>query len=179
MSCPSLETLAAWCLAELPEADADSFEQHYFSCDGCLEQAERMQRVIEQLRASLPPVLTTARRTALETSTPALRSVSVAAGQRASLRLGADAPVAIWCMQAPLERVQRVDFEARNPDGSLLMALPDVPFDAARGEVVLACQLHYRGLQGSLEMHVSLIATGPTGRRPLGEYILDHDFESL
>jgi hypothetical protein len=85
----------------------------------------------------------------------------------------------IWVMQAPLAEVTQVDFEARNPDGELLFALNDVPFDRSRGEVVLACQLHYRALPMSSEMHVRLTATSPSGSQELGRYILDHQFDSL
>jgi anti-sigma factor RsiW len=177
-SCPNLETVAAWCLGELPEPAAEGFEEHYFACERCLEQAERMLRLVAQLRVSLPPVLTAERRRALEAARPALPAVRVQPGERAWLRMSKDAPVGLWLMQAGLQGVTRVDFEARTPEGELMFALRDVPFDAARGEVALACQLHYRALSMPTEMHAVLTADGPGGQRPLGRYILDHEFES-
>lgn len=182
MSCteqapPTLETIAAWCLGELDAASAERFEEHYFGCDSCFERARRMQNLIEQLRASLPPVLTADRRRALEGSQP-VRAVRVAAGARATLHMSPTAPLGLWVMQAPLEQVTRVDFEARSREGSLMFALSDVPFDAQRGEVVLACQLHYRVVLGrDQEMHVRLTGTSPSGRHALADYILDHRFD--
>lgn len=179
MSCPSLERVAEWCLGELPEAIAESFEAHYFSCERCFEQAARLQAAIEQLRASLPPVLTPARRQALESREPRLQAVRVTAGEKATLHLSGEQRLGIWVMQAPLGGATQVDFEARDPDGGLLFALSDVPFDPGRGEVVLACQVHYRALPLSPEMHVRLTATGPSGSQELGLYILDHRLDSL
>lgn len=179
MSCPELLSVAAWCLAELPEAASEGFEEHFFSCEVCAGRTARLFRLLEQLRASVPPVLTPARRRALEAALPALQAVRVRAGERATLRMSARAPVGIWLLQARLEHVTQVNLEARGPDGALLFALSDVPFDASRGEVALACQFHYRALQGSPEMLAQLTADGPSGPCSLGEYTLDHHFEAL
>ncbi|HVZ32532.1 MAG TPA: hypothetical protein VG963_08900 [Polyangiaceae bacterium] len=172
----TLEAIAAWCLGELDAPAAERFEEHCFRCDSCFERARRMQNLIEQLRASLPPILTAARRRALEGSRP-VRAVRVAAGARATLHMSASAPLGVWVMHAPLTEVTRVDFEARSRQGSLLFALDDVPFDGQRGEVVLACQLHYRALGLDQEMHVRLTGTTPSGRHAIGDYILDHRFD--
>jgi anti-sigma factor RsiW len=172
----TLETIAAWCLGELDAPAAERFEEHYFSCASCFERARRMQDLVEQLRASLPPILTADRRRALEGSQP-VRAVRVAAGGRASLHMSASAPLGIWVMQAPLAEVTRVDFEARTAQGALMFALGDVPFDVQRGEVVLACQLHYRALGLDQEMHVRLTGTSSSGRHAIADYILDHRFD--
>jgi hypothetical protein len=64
------------------------------------------------------------------------------------------------------------------PEGETLLAFSDVPFDAERGEVVLACQLHYRGI-GPNEIVVKMTAVEPTGSRLLGEYRLNHSFTDV
>jgi hypothetical protein len=179
MSCLTLDALAEWALGEQTEADEEALEEHYFGCDACFARAQHMQRFVAQLRASLPPILTAERRQGLEARHPQLTRVHVQPGERATIRLGPAADVGFWVMHAPLQGVTRVDFEARSADGGLVFALSDVPFDRARGEVVLACQTHYRGLPGGSELRVQLVADEPTGSRPLGEYVLDHQFESL
>jgi len=178
VTCPDLETIAAYALDELGEEAQAAFEEHYFGCDTCLAQAERMQRLVQELEATLPSVLTTARRRRLETTLPRPRAVDVQPGGRATLRLGKDAPVAFWVMHAPLSGAERVDFEARDDQGTTLFTLKDVPFDRERGEVVLACQVHFRMLPGIEKMRASLVATDATGSRTVGEYRLDHQFES-
>jgi hypothetical protein len=176
MTCAALETVAAWVLRELAVADSEAFEEHLFACEACTGNARRMQHLIELLSASLPPVLTLARRQALGARHAPLPAVDVEPGQRRRLAIGGSQPVGIWIMHAALAGATRVDLEAR-AEGRLLFALADVPFDAARGEVVLACQTHYSALPRVLE--VRLEATGPDGERPVSEYILDHEFETL
>ncbi|HEX5098159.1 MAG TPA: hypothetical protein VFV94_01605 [Polyangiaceae bacterium] len=178
MTCPNLETIAAWTLDELEEEASTAFEEHYFGCDACALQVERMRRLVSELEATVPSVLTRARKERLEATQPRLTSVAVRPGETATIRLGGDTPLGFWVMHAPLSGVRRVDFEARDANGARLFAIADVPFDAERGEVVLACQVHYRNLPGVESMHVSLTATDEHGTRPVGEYVLDHRFES-
>ena len=178
MSCPNLETIAAYTLDELGDDDLKAFEEHYFGCDECLAQAERMRRLVQDLEATLPSFLTTARRRRLEATLPRPRAVDVQPGGRATIHLGADDPVAFWVMHAPLADAERVDFEARDDGGATLFTLHDVPFDRQRGEVVLACQVHFRTLPGIEKMQARLVVTDAQGSRTVGEYRLDHRFES-
>jgi len=178
VSCPNLETVAAWTLDELAPDAAEAFEEHYFGCDACLAQASEMRRLITELGAALPPILTGERRRALAASHPGHSVVDVHPGETAALTLGTAAPVGLWVMHAPLAGVERVDVDARDPSGAALFSLKDVPFDATRGEVVLACQLHYRGLTGSGRVQVTLTATDVRGAVAESAYVLEHFFES-
>ena len=144
MSCAALDQVAAYCLGELPEAEGERLEAHYFECDTCFGWVQAMQRFLAQLAVAVPTVLTAERRRGLEARHPRLPAVGVLPGGRARIRLGGDAPVGLWVMHAPLAGVTQVDVEARTADGGLVFAVTDVPFDAQRGEVVLACQEHYR-----------------------------------
>lgn len=179
MSCPPLETIAAYLLDELEPTDAERLEQHYFECDACLRQARNMHRLVTELGASLPPILTNARRRALEAAHPGLTRVAVNPGETATLHLSEAASYGFWIMRAPLDGVRRVDLEARDAEDRPIFTLCDVPFDADKGEVTLACQFHYRALPGGTTLHVRLTATGAAGVRPAFEYTLDHRFESL
>lgn len=178
MTCAALESIAAWVLGELPAAESEQFEEHFFGCDACASNARRMEQLVAQLSAALPPVLTPERRQALAARHPRMPAIDVEPGRRATIHLGGAQPVGVWVMHAPLGAVTRVDLEAR-AGGALLFVLADVPFDAARGEVVLACQAHYSALADDTELRVRLTATGPGGERPVGEYILAHEFENL
>lgn len=178
MTCPALETVVAWALDELPQSAAELFEEHYFGCDRCLGRAEQVHRLVAELDASLPPLLTRERRQKLDAAEPRLLAVKVRPGERATLRLGGPSQFGIWVMQAPVEHATRVDFEARDAQGELIFAHQDVPFDAARNEVVLACQVHYRALPVTPNFHVRLSATDGAGNAHVSEYFLDHEFES-
>ncbi len=181
MSCPPLETVAAWTLGELDEAASAAFEEHYFACDRCFQRAENMRRVHDKLERALPALLNRSRRERLEQAVPELVTVRVAPGGQAQITLGEKRPFGLWVMQAPLVGAERVDVEVTFADGSPLFSVMDVPFDTERGEVVLACQTHYRHLHppGSMDLHVRLSKVSAQGAEPLGEYILEHVFESL
>jgi hypothetical protein len=181
MSCPSLEAAAAWVLGDTEAVDPSStegFEEHYFGCDVCLARVERIQRLVDMLHASLPTLLTAERRRDLAARHPGMPAIGVEPGGRATMRLGPDARVGIWLLRAPLARARRVTFEARNALGAKVLELSDAPFDAARGEVVLACQVHFRVMPAPQELHVRLTIDEPGGKRPVAEYVLDHQFES-
>jgi hypothetical protein len=176
-----LETAAAWLLGELSETEAEAFEQHYFVCDTCFARVQRLERTVAVLSASLPMTLTPARRDAL-VARGTVSVVEVEPGQRASLRLSHAAPSGLWVMHFAEPSVTRVDLEARRASGQVLMGLPDVAFDAEEGRVYMPCQIHYQARFGPQEttLVVSLSAVDASGgSRKLGEYFLDHEFESL
>lgn len=179
MTCPTLEITAAWALDELTEAETAAFEAHFFGCAGCFGQAKRLHQLLGDFRSVLPPFLTTERHQRLAASRSSLPAVHVAPGEQATIRLGGRAPVGIWVMHAVLTDVERVDFEARSADGALLFAVPDVPFDRERGEVLLACQIHYRALPMGPNLFGKLSARQGAETRVLGEYVLNHIFDSL
>lgn len=179
MSCPSLETVVAWALDELGRHDAERFEEHYFGCDRCFERAEHVHRLVAELDAALPPLLTPERRRGLEGKHAAIPSVRLEPGEKGRLRMGAPTGLGMWVMHAPVHDAACVDLEARALDGQLLFTFKDVPFDAEREEVVLACQVHYRALATPTIFRVSVHAKNRAGAERVSEYTLDHEFEAL
>jgi len=178
VTCPSLSTAAAWALGELEPADEQAFEEHYFACAACEARVVQIQRVLRTLHESLPPVLTIQRRRALEGRHTTIQNVPVKPGGRGVIHLGPSAPIGLWVMSADLRDASRVDFEGMSSDGEVFLSIADVPFDRERGEVVLACQEHYRNLPGPTEMHVRLTSTSADGTKRATDYVLDHRFES-
>lgn len=181
MTCPNLETAAAWVLGELPEAEAERFEEHYFGCDSCFQRAMALEHARKQLATSLPPLLSVERHQALAAQRP-LEVVHVEAGATGVIKLDSATVFGIWILHAPLEEVKRVDVEVRPEEGDFLFEFNDVPFDRERGQVLLACQLHYRTVPGGPRLNVRITgatdAAGREGGRELARYILDHEFES-
>ncbi len=140
----------------------------------------RIQQLLQQLRAMVPPLLTPERRRRLERELPphALAIVSVSPGERATISLGPGREIGFWVMRADVQGVNRVDCELMALDGAPVASFADVPFDGERGEVVLGCQLHYQGL-GPDELLVRVTAVDSAGRRPIAEYRLNHSFTAV
>lgn len=177
MSHPTLEAIAAWVEGLEEPNESEALELHLLECGDCTAQAERMQQLVASLRSALPPILTEARHGALLAKHQALPATHVQPGQTGVLQLSSADAVGVWVMHCDLTGVTRVDFEARGELGQVLLVLNDVPFDAVRGQVLLACQLHYRAVPDSQQMRATLRSAGPAPRE-LGEYILDHQFET-
>lgn len=178
MNCPSLEKLAAWFLEAADDADTGGVEEHIFSCDRCAGRAERMETLVERLRTRLPPILTPERRRSLEQTAPELPTSPVSPGTSAILEFRKGTDIGFWILQCDLSGIERVDCALLAEDGATLMSLPDVPFDAERQEVVLACHVHYRAL-GPADMVARLTAIDGAGQSRTAEYRLLHRFSDL
>ena len=85
------------------------------------------------------------------------RDRMLAAGKRISLTEvpeGVDTParfapeldLLVFALKADLSNVDRVRVDIVSPDGSKRFIEEDVPFDRARGEVLVACQRHFEGM---------------------------------
>jgi hypothetical protein len=177
MNCPDLETLGAYCLGELADADGASFEEHYFACDRCTGRLARMQAFVGQLETMLPHILTPERRKRLEASGQPLAVTRLAPGGHGTIRFGGPTALGFWILRAPLSTAERVDFELREAGGAPVLALRDVPFDREQGEVVLACQSAYRELGVPTALRARISSVEASGRSAVSEYVLDHLFD--
>ena len=179
MTCPSLETVAAWLLGDLTDEEGSAFEEHYFGCEACFDRAERMQGLILKLETALAPILTANRLATLETRRGSLPTVHVQPGESGTVRLGGTHSLAVWALHCELAGVTRVDFEAQRETGEALFTFRDVPFDAERGQVLLPCHVHYyRVPSAPPRFFARLNARDSSGSRPLGEYLLNHELEN-
>jgi hypothetical protein len=172
-SCPSLDWVAAWALGELAEADSEAFEEHYFGCEQCSARARRMHETIDLVSRGLPIALTPARRSRAERDSR-LVTVRVDPGQHAVMNVGSEHPYGIWVLRAPVAGARKVDVDARSTSGAPIFSVADAPFDEQRGEVVLLCSSHYRGIDSQL--HTRVTATDASGAQTVTEYVLDHNF---
>jgi hypothetical protein len=172
-SCPSLDWVAAWALGEVAEADGEAFEEHYIGCERCSARARRMHETVDLVGRGLPIALTPARRSRAERD-PRLVTVRVDPGQHGVMNVGSEHPYGIWVLRAPVAGARRVDLEGRSASGAPIFSVADVPYDEQRGEVVLLCSTHYRGIDS--QMHTRVTATDASGAQTVTEYVLDHNF---
>lgn len=175
MTCPRLETVAAWSLGDLSEAENDAFEAHWFSCERCAARSEKMLALTRFLGQLTAFFLTGDRRKRLEAAGP-LVAVEVPSGGTGRLSFG-DRDIALWILRADLAGVERVDCEFVY-EGTPFASFPDVPFDAERGELTLVCRTHYEAVAPA-RFNVRLTARTEAGQKPLGEYVLDHVYHPV
>jgi Putative zinc-finger len=141
---PSFDRLADYLAGLLTEPESDELEEHLFSCESCAGEAERVFALAASTREAAPPVLSTER---FETFSREGRVAVVnpmAPGEVVEVRFPPEGKLLVHRLGgSDLSRARRVDLELLDLEGSSVVRLPDVPFDAGRGEVFLACQRHF------------------------------------
>ena len=172
LSCPVPDELLRDYFAGEP-VDADALEEHVFVCDRCAREFERVGGLPAQLRDLVQPVIGRDRLDRLIARGTPIRVTPVSPGQRVTVEFARDLALLVHALRADLAGVSRVDMELLAPDGTPLLAMSHVPFDAERGEVLIACQQHYMGVFPPLSWF-RLFAVGNEDKRSLGEYIVDH-----
>jgi hypothetical protein len=169
----SFETLVAHFANDLADDEAARVDEHLFACDACAEQADRLAGLVGALHEAVPPVLSRARRERLERAGKRLVVTPVAAGgeERAVFAPGVDYLVHV--LRGDLAAARSVDLDLVTPDGTLLRAYENVPFDAAAGEVMIACQRHYEGRVPE-DTRFRVWAHEGGERRRVGDYYIEH-----
>jgi len=176
------ETLVAYWLGELPAAEGDKAEEHFFACAECARRLEWFAALSEGVRAALQGgrVAMVASAAFVETMKRAhmrLREYRLTPGETVSCTLTPDDDGVVSRVRAPLGAAKRVDAVWRvevagAPEAQV--RLEDVPFDAASGEVLfMPSAALLRGMPAHTQ-RLRLIAVDERGERPLADYTFAH-----
>jgi hypothetical protein len=171
----SFETLADYWAGALPAPEQEAVEEHLFSCQSCTERSARMASLQQALRTLMPAVISAARLDGLVGGGTRIRTTDVAAGATVQVVFSREVDLLIHRLQLALPDATGVDCEVVDGTGGQLFFLERVPFDAARGEVLIACQRHYADL--GADVRFRLTAADAAGARHVREYRVLHTFE--
>jgi len=131
---------------ELDEATAASLEAHLFECDPCAEDWTKLASVVRGLRETIPMVISRAHRERMVKSGKRVLVTEVPVGVDTPARFAPELDLLVFALKVDLADVDRVRVDIVSPDGSKRFIEEDVPFDRARGEVLVACQRHFEGM---------------------------------
>ncbi len=131
---------------ELDEATAASLEAHLFECDPCAEAWTSLASLVGGLRETIPMVISHARRDRMVASGKRLSVTEVSEGVDTPALFSPELDLLVFALKVDLAKVDRVRVDIVAPDGSKRFIEEDVPFDRARGEVLVACQRHFEGM---------------------------------
>lgn len=175
VDCPvPLARLHDYFAGELSSDEEKALEDHVFACDGCARAFDQAGALAAALRELVPPVVSRRKlESFLSCGTP-LRIVSVEPGERTFAEFSHELEFLIFNLHVELDGVKRVDFEIADKTTHTTMAFENVPFDATRGEVLVACQRHYVESFPDPEPIFRLYSVDSEGRRLLGEYVVEH-----
>jgi hypothetical protein len=141
------ERLLDYLLGDLPAPEEEQLEAHVFACASCAAQAERLAALAAAVRAAIPPILTRSRLDALESGGAVAHLNVMSPGGVAEVFYPPPGKLLVHRLEgARLEACRRLDVALRTPAGEAIGRLDDVPFDAPRGEVLVACQSHFAEL---------------------------------
>jgi hypothetical protein len=167
------KTIVEAIAGELSPAATRELEDHAFACDECGATYARAMRLAHALRQVLPPVVSARRIEQLRAQGWRISTTDVRIGEHRVVTFFDDVDLLAHVLHGDLTAARRVDVELADLAGNLLVACEAVPFDAERGEVVIACQRHYAAsFPAALRFRV--FRTTAAGRELVGEYDIDH-----
>lgn len=180
MSCTDpipFETLVELWTGEL--VDAERVEDHLFACDECAAASAQLDRLLGSLLDQVPPVVTRELRDRLERRGLKIHELEFTAGARGEAFFAADLDLLVFALRAELANAERVDLEIADATGHVHFAFLYVPFDASRGEVLVACQQHYRHYPHTRDPEFRIYAVEAGTRRQVGAYVIKHVWPTL
>ncbi len=172
------ERLVRLALGELDADEGAAAEDHVLGCASCAADLERLlalrTAVPELVRAGkVRTVLTEELLERLEREGLVSRTYRLSPGEVVACSVEAsDIYAAVHLHGVDLSKVSRLDavFEIPGHEHRLY----DIPFDAARGRVLVAQRSDYiRTLPGGMRT-IRLLAVEPGGEREVARYMLDH-----
>ena len=173
MNHADFQTLLAYWLGELDDAQQAAVEEHYLGCAECSARLAEVEALASGVRRAfssgrIRAVVTPAFVEQLRSRGLRLREYRVPCNGSVNCSVWPEDQVLLSRLQVPLEGVERLDVISGEH------RLEDVAFDPASGEVVVAPSIaHIRTLPAHRHV-MRLVAVGSDGDRVLGEYVFNH-----
>lgn len=141
------DRLADYLAGLLGEVGEEDLEAHLFSCNACALEAEKLFGLAAALHRAVPPVLEIERFEELGREGRIAEVKPVSPGGTVEVRFPPEEKLLVLRLRgSDLSRASRVDVDLLDVDGGVVTRFDDVPFDAAGGEVLIACQRHFADL---------------------------------
>ncbi|MEW6704003.1 MAG: zf-HC2 domain-containing protein [Pseudomonadota bacterium] len=176
---PAFGELVDYWFGDLDTAATDAVDEHLMHCEACGAQLDSLIGLGQGVREAF-----TAGRAAAFVSGGfverlaerglQVREYRVARNGSVACSVAPDDDVLVSRLQAPLQGVSRLDAVAELSPGGDVQELRDIPFDAARGEVVMAAELAQVRTMPAHELRVRLLAVDGQARREIGHYTFRH-----
>jgi hypothetical protein len=169
------QTLVDYWSRALSDEETSVLDEHLFGCEGCTERSGKVVALVRSLGTLLSPVIGRGRLDQLLAAGARVRDTMVEPGECPTVVFSPGIDYLIHHLRAQLNDVRRVDCQVFSPDGRVINDLLHVPFDAERGEVIIACQRHY--LTNGMDTHFRLTTFDHAGASQVREYAVLHVIE--
>jgi len=172
--------LADYWLAKLTEPEQDAVEEHLMACDRCGEQLRRIVSLAEGLRdlarsGTLRMIVSDGFVKRAAQNGARVREYAMPPGGRVECTVTAEDDFLIGRLATDITNATRVDLCMCDANGVEHTRLPDIPFTAGPGSIVLQESISFAKDAPSMKMIARLVAVDGSGEeRPLGEYTFNH-----
>lgn len=171
------ETLRRYFAADLDAGEQAELEEHVFACDACAAAFDREGAMASALREQIAPVVSHERLAALARAGLVVKKCVIPPGATVDVVFSSAISLLINALAVDADDAERIDLRITDIEGRALVEVPAVPYDRGSGEVLVACQRHYRDAFPPLG-RFELIAVKGGQRTPLGAYLINHSWES-
>ncbi len=171
------DSLVAYWLGE--GNDTESIDQHLLACDSCGTLFDELVALAQGVHRAFADGLVNvfvsdAFVARLVERRMRVREYRVPYNGHVNCSVAPDDEFLVGRMQAPLQGVSRVDVAIRLSLADDEQWVDDVPFDAVRGEVLIAPKLVAMRQMPTHDMHIRLLARDDDGHREIGHYTFHH-----
>ncbi len=158
--------------------DAERIEEHFLGCEECSNRLAEVVALGEGIRAAfqqgaVKAFLTEGFVRQLLQRGVRIREYRIALNGSVNCSVSDEDDLVLGRLAAPLEGVTRLDVISYVGDEPGVL-IEDVPFDASRGEVLVAPKMTALRAMPSRRHIIRLVSVEPEGERVLGEYTLNH-----
>ena len=173
----SFETLVAYWAGDLPQVEADAVDGHVIGCATCATASERIAVITEAIRGSISPFISARQLDELRARGLRVEENPVRPGERAPVVFRRDVDLLVHRLgELDLSRAERVQVRVSSEEtGDVMIESAAAPFDAASGEVLIACQRHFSEMPPNVKFEVSVIEAGVA--KLSATYLVPHIFE--
>lgn len=171
----SWDTLAAYWAGDLP--DAEPIEEHLMGCGECSRMSERVAAITEAVRQMIPPFVGREQLESLHARGLRIEENVIRPDVETPVYFAATIDLLVHRLSGlDLADAERVDVAVRDQEsGQVMMRGTQVPFDAVRGEVLIACQRHFAAFPPRVAFDVTAIRPGRSAEKKT--YLVPHVFE--
>jgi hypothetical protein len=173
------EILAEYWAGALPPEEEAGIEEHLMSCDACCERLREMMALAEGIRAIAREgaVRMVVSEEFLKCAAEAglrVRQYAPPAGGSVECTVTVNDDLLIGRLAADLRGVSRVDLALCDETGAERARFADIPFNGARGEVILSESMDRVRAAGAEALVMKLLGVDERGERLIGSYRFNH-----
>ena len=152
----AFEILVAYWAGDLAPLEAETVEQHAMGCATCTGESARIAAITQAIAGQIPPMI--ASETVAKLRARGVRIVDnpVRPGERKTTLFPDDADVLLHRLgELDLLGASSVSVTVKVEEtGDILFHTDNAPFDRAAGEVLVACQKHFRAFPPNIVFEV-------------------------